>query len=54
MSTFVSAVLCVGLSVVAQFLLKTGMSGVDVKTLFVLPFTASVLSHGWGCCRNGM
>jgi multidrug transporter EmrE-like cation transporter len=40
MNTFAVAVLSIGLSVAAQYSLKAGMSGADVKALLSQPFTA--------------
>jgi multidrug transporter EmrE-like cation transporter len=39
MNTFVIAILSIALSVAAQFSLKAGMSGVEVKEILAQPFT---------------
>lgn len=43
MSTFFFAILCVALSVTAQFLLKAGMSDVEIKSVLAQPFSARTL-----------
>ncbi len=37
MSTLVFAILCVAFSVAAQFLLKAGMSGVEIQAILAKP-----------------